>query len=42
MAGHGEAPKEFCGIQTLTGLSDRPRASVRVDRIQAAFDMWTS
>lgn len=36
-------PKEVCGHPVLyAGLKDRTHGSVRVDRVQAAFELWTS
>lgn len=36
-------PKEVSGIPvTYAGLPDRTRGSVRVDSVEAAFELWTS
>lgn len=36
-------PKEVCGHPVLyAGLKDRTHGSVRVDQVQAAFELWTS
>lgn len=36
-------PKEVSGIPiTYAGLSDRTHGSIRVDQVQAAFELWTS
>lgn len=36
-------PKDVSGIPvTYAGLPDRTRGSVRVDQVQAAFELWTS
>ncbi len=36
-------PKEVSGIPVMyAALPDRTRASVRVDQVQAAFELWTS
>lgn len=39
----GGGPKEVSGLPILyAGLKDRTRGSVRVDQVQAAFELWTS
>lgn len=36
-------PEEVSGHPVLyAGLKDRPHGSVRVDQVQAAFELWTS
>lgn len=36
-------PKDISGISvTYAGLPDRTNGSVRVDQVQAAFELWTS